>query len=138
LLWGEKYPVGHRGPWWWEVSEADGGGRAAPYPGKRGQRCRIGEGLKSEGRHLVLLVTDAQHEVVQGAANDGVGAVVLRLERRYVAIPPHEHCRCAGEVVRKLRRQPADSGSVVSSGRVFGSTQCLRKLLKKSFGRKFW
>ncbi len=82
---------------------------------------------------LLLLVADALHEVVQGAANDGVGTVVQRLERRYVAVPPHEHCRCAGEVVGQLRRRLAGGGGVVSSGRVFGSTQCLRKLLKKSW-----
>jgi hypothetical protein len=31
----------------------------------------------------------------------------------------------------------ADGGGVVSSGSMFGSTQCLRKLLKKNFRRKF-
>jgi hypothetical protein len=119
-----------------KILEADGGGRAAPDPGYRGRRCRIGAGLEWEGRHLVLLVAKAQREVVPGAANDSVGTVVQRLKRRYMAIQPHEHCQCANEVVGKLRRRLA--GRVVSSGRVFGSTQCLRKLLKKSFGRKFW
>jgi hypothetical protein len=98
-------------------------------PGQHRRRCRIRAWLESEGRHLVHLVADAQREVVKGAANDGVGAVVQRLERRYVAVPPHEHCRCAGEVVGQLRRRPVGGGSVVSCGRVFGSTQCLRKLL---------
>ncbi len=132
------YLAGRRGRRRREILEADSGGRAAPDPGKRGQRCRISAGLESEGRHLVLLVADAQCKVVQGVANDGVGAVVQRVERRYVAVPPHEHCWCAGEVIGKLRRRPADGGGVVSSGRVFGSTQCLGKFLKKSFGRKFW
>ncbi len=107
---GEVYLAGHRGPRRQEISEADGGGRAAPDPRKRRRRCTIGAGLESEDRHLVLLVADAQRELVQGAANDGVGAIVQRLERRYVAVPPHEHCRCAGEVIGKLRRRPADCG----------------------------
>jgi hypothetical protein len=71
---------------------------------------------------------------VKGVANDGVGAVV-ELERRYVAVSPHEHCRCAGEVVRQLRRRAA---AVLCLVVVFGSTQCLRKLFKKSFGRELW
>jgi hypothetical protein len=29
-------------------------------------------------------------------------------------------------------------GGVMSSGSMFGSTHCLRKLLKKNFRRKFW
>ncbi len=107
LLWGEVYPAGHCGPRRREIPEADGGGRAAPDPGWPGWRCRIRAGFESEGRHLVHLVTDVQREVVQGAANDGVGAVVQRLEWRYVAVPPHEHCRRAGEVVGQLRRRAA-------------------------------
>ncbi len=83
LLWGEEQPAGRRGPWWGKISEADGGGRAAPDPGLRGRRCRVSAGLESEGRHLVLLVTDAQCEVMQGAVNDSVGAVIKRPERRY-------------------------------------------------------
>jgi hypothetical protein len=85
--------------------------------------------FESEGRHLVHLVADAQSEVVKGAADDGVGTVVQRLERRYVAVPPHEHCRCAGEIVGQPRRRLAGGGGVVSSGSVFGSTQCFRELL---------
>ncbi len=77
----------------------DGSGRAAPDPGKCGRRCRIGAGLELEGRHLVLPVADAQREVVQGVANVGVGAVIQRLEWRYVAFSLHEHGQCAGEVV---------------------------------------
>jgi hypothetical protein len=72
ILWGEAYPAGHHGPRRWKIS----GGRAAPDPGQCRQCCRIGAGLELEGRHLVLLVADAQCEVVQGAAN--VGAVVER------------------------------------------------------------
>ncbi len=53
----------------------------------------------------LLLVADEQREVVQGAANDGVGSVVRQLERRYVAVPLHEHCQCEGEIVGKLRRR---------------------------------
>ncbi len=94
--------------------------------------------FESEGGHLVHLVADAQREVVEGAAVDGVGTVLQRLERRYVAVPPHEHHRCTGEVIGQPRRRLAGGGGVVSSGSVFGSTQCLRKLLKKNFGGYFW
>jgi hypothetical protein len=121
-----------------KILEADGGGRAAPDPGLHGRRCGVGAGLESEGGHLVLLVADAQREVVQGAAKDGVGAVVQRLERRYVSVMPHKHHRSAGEVGRQLPRRSGGGGGVVSSGSMFGSTQCLRKLLKKNFERKFW
>jgi predicted DNA repair protein MutK len=75
--------------------------------------------------------------VVKGVANDGVGTVVQRLERRYVAVSPHEHHRSAGEVVGQLRRRLAGGGGVVSGSSMFGSTQCLRKLLKKKFWRNF-
>jgi hypothetical protein len=97
--------VGRRGPWWGKIPEADGGGRAAPDPGLRRRRCGVGAELESEGGHLVLLVADAQHEVVQGEANYSVWAVVHRLERRYVSVPPHEHGRCAGEIIGQLRRR---------------------------------
>jgi hypothetical protein len=72
-----------------------------------------------EGRHLVLLVADAQREVMQGAANNGVGAVIKQLERRYMAIPPHKHRHCAGEVIRQLQQWPAGGSGVVSSGGMF-------------------
>jgi hypothetical protein len=108
--------------------------RAAPNPGQRQGRCRIRAWFESECRHLVHLVADAQREVV----DDGVGTVVQRLERQHVAVPPHEHHRCAGEVVGQPGRRLVGGGGVVSSGSVFGSTQCLRKLLKKNFGRCFW
>ena len=42
LLWGEVYPAGRRGPWWGKIPEEDGGGRAAPDPGLRRRRCRVG------------------------------------------------------------------------------------------------
>ncbi len=125
LLWSEVYPAGRGDK---EVPEAYGGGRAAPNPGQRRRRCRIRAWLESEGRHLVHLVADGQREVVKGAANDGVGAIVQRLEGQYMAVSPHEHCRCAGEDVGQLRRWSVGGGCVVSCGRVFGSTQCLRKL----------
>ncbi len=48
---------------------------AAPGGGLRRRHCGVGAGLESEGGHLVLLVADAQREVVQGAANDSVWAV---------------------------------------------------------------
>jgi hypothetical protein len=76
LLWGELYPVGRRSPRRGQIMEVDSGGRAALNPGKSRRCCRIGTGLESEGRHLVLLVADAQHEVMLGAGNDGVGAFI--------------------------------------------------------------
>ncbi len=82
--------------------EADGGGQAAPDHGLRRWRCRVDAGLESEGRHLVLLTVDAQREVVQGAANDSVGAIV---QRQYVAVSHHEHPRCAGVFGGQLRRR---------------------------------
>ena len=93
LLWGGMYPAGHCGSWREKISEADGGGRATPDPGLRGRRSGVGEGFEPEGGHLVLLVADAQREVVQGAVKNGVGAVIKGLKWRYVAVPPHEHCR---------------------------------------------
>ncbi len=73
---GQNVPCG---PWRGKVPEAHGGGQAAPDPGLRGRRCKVGAGLESEGGHLVLPVGDAQREVVQGAAKNGVGAVIQRL-----------------------------------------------------------
>jgi hypothetical protein len=103
LLWGEVYMAGRRGPWRGKIPEADGGRRAAPDPELHRRRCKVGAGFEFEGGHLVLLVADVQRKVMQGAANDGVGAIVQRLERCYVAVPPHEHRRCAGEVIGQLR-----------------------------------
>jgi hypothetical protein len=77
-----RYPAGCRSPWRGKIPEADGGGQATPDPGLRGRHCRVCAGLESEGRHLALLVANAQLEVVHGVANDGVGAVVQRLEWR--------------------------------------------------------
>ncbi len=84
-----------------EILEADGGGQASD-PGQRRRLCRIGAGLESEGRHLVLLVADAQCEVLKEAANDGLGAIVQWVERRYVAVPPLANRLCAGEIIRQL------------------------------------
>ncbi len=118
-----------------ETSEADGGWLAAPDPGKSGRRCSIGAGLESEGRHLVLPVADAQREVVQGAANDGVGAIIQRLQRRYMAVSLHEHGRCAGEVVGKLRRQTAAVLCLVAecSAALSVLENCPRKVLEERF-----
>jgi hypothetical protein len=135
---GEVYPACCHGTRRREVPEAYGGGRAAPNSRQRGRRCGIGAWFESEGRHLVHPVADAQREVVEGAANDGVGTVVQRLERRYVAVSPHEHHRSAGKVVGQPQRRLAGGSGIVSSGSVFGSTQCLRKLFKKKFWRDFW
>ncbi len=141
LLCGEVYPAGCHGPRQWEIAEADSRGRAAPDPGQRGRRCRIRAGLESEGRHLILLVADAQREVVQGAANDGVGAIVQQLEWRYVAIPPHEYCRCVGEVIGKLRRRPVAMLCLVAECSAVLSVleNCSRKVLEGSSGEsKNW
>jgi hypothetical protein len=84
---GRSVSACRSGPRRREVPEADGGGRATPNPGQRRRRCRIRAWFVSEGRHLVHLVADVQREVVKGAANDSVGAVIQRLELRYVAVP---------------------------------------------------
>jgi hypothetical protein len=100
----------------WRAAAAPGGGksRKRTVSGRRPwtlgctrRRCGVGAGLESEGGHLVLLVADVQRELLQGAANDSVWTVVHRPERRYVSVPPHEHHRCAGEVVGQLRRRAA-------------------------------
>jgi hypothetical protein len=132
------HTAGRHGPRRREIPEAYGGRRAAPNPGRRGRRCGIRAWFESESWHLVHLVVDEQREVVKGSANDGVGTIVQRLERRYMAVPPHKHHRSAGEVVGQPRRRLAGGGGVVSSGSVFGSTQCLRKLFKKNFGRNLF
>ncbi len=133
LLRGEMNPAGRRGPRREKIPEADGGGQAAPDPGLRRRCSGVGAGFKLESGHLVPLVADAQRKTMQGAANDGVGAVIEWLKRRYVAVPPHEHRWCVGEVIGQAQRRAAGGGGVVSSGRVFSSTQCIRELLKKIF-----
>ncbi len=79
-----------------KIPQADGGRRAAPDPGLRRWHSGVGAGFEPEGGHLVLIVADVQHEMVQGAAKDGIGAIVEQLKRRCVAVPPHEHRRCVG------------------------------------------
>jgi len=74
------YPAGCRGPWRWKIPEVDSDGWAAPDPGLHRQRGRVGAGFEPEGGHLVFLVDNAQCEVMQGAAKDGVGAVLELLE----------------------------------------------------------
>jgi hypothetical protein len=96
LLQCDVYPADCHGPWRGKIPQADGGGRAAPDPGLRRRHSGVGAGFEPEGGYLVLLVADAQCEMVQGAAKDGVGAIIEQLKRRYVAVPPHEHRRCSG------------------------------------------
>jgi hypothetical protein len=125
------------------AGENPGSGRwrqAAPDPGLRGRRCRVSAGLELEGRLLVLLVTDAQHKVIQGAANDGVGAVIKRLERRYDAVPPHEHRWCAGEVIGQLRRRAEAVCLVeVCSAALSVLENCSRKIFEGNSGEfKNW
>ncbi len=64
---------------------------------------------------------------MQGVSKDGVGAAVVRLERWHVAVP------LKNTVGARARSSGSCGGGVVSSGRMFGSTECLRKLLKKNF-----
>ncbi len=52
---GRSVPDGLPRPLVGKIPEADGGGWAAPDPGLRRRRCRIGAGLESDGGHLVLL-----------------------------------------------------------------------------------
>ncbi len=98
------YPAGRCGPWREKIPEADGGGQAAPDPGLRRRCSGVGAGFEPEDGHLVLLFTDTQREMMQGAAKDGVGAIVEWLKRWYVAVPPHVNRRCAGEVVGQAQR----------------------------------
>jgi hypothetical protein len=84
----------------------------SPRPWAAKAALWVGAGFESEGRHLVLLIADAQREVMQGVANDGIGAVTGAAVR---AVPPHKHRGCAGEVIRQLQ-QSAGGSSVVSSG----------------------
>ncbi len=93
LLHGEMYPAGRCGPRRGKIPEADRGERAAPDPWLRWQRSGVGAGFEPEAGHLVLLVTNAQREVIQGAGKDGVEAYVELLKRRYVVVPPDEHLR---------------------------------------------
>ncbi len=86
LLRGEVYPASRRGPWRGKIPAADGGRQAASDPGLRRRRSGVGAGFEPEGGHLVLLVADAQREMVQGAAKDGVGAGVERLKQRHLAV----------------------------------------------------
>jgi hypothetical protein len=127
---GEVYPAGRHGARRGKILKADGSGRATPGPGLRRRRCGVSAGLHPESVHLVLLVTNAQGEMVQGSAKDGVGAVV---EWWDMSVPPEEHCWRAGQGVWKLRLRLLGHGGVVSSGSVFSSTQYLRKLLQKFF-----
>jgi hypothetical protein len=127
---GEVYPAGRHGVQRGKIPTADSSGRATPGPGLRRRHCGVSAGLQPESVHLVLLVTSAQSEMVQGSAKDGVGAVV---EWWDMSVPPDEHCQRAGQGVWQLRQRLPGHGFVVSSGRVFSSTQCLRKLLKKFF-----
>ncbi len=99
------YPAGRSGPWRGEIPEADCHGLEAPVTGLRRRCSGDGAGFEPEDGHLVLLVADAQREVVQGASKDGVGAVVEWLKQRYVALPPYEHHQCAGQVVRQLQQR---------------------------------
>jgi hypothetical protein len=64
---------------------------------------------------------------------DGEGALVERLERRDMAVSPDEHRQRAGQGVWQLWRWLPGRSVVVSSGRMFVSIQCLRKLHKKFY-----
>ncbi len=105
LLWGEVYPGDAAVPGGGKSRKLTAGGRPLTL-GCAGGAVRSVLGL-SRSVDKVLLVANAQLEVMQGAANDDVGAVIKRLERRYVAVTPHEHRRCVGEVVGQLRRRAA-------------------------------
>jgi hypothetical protein len=132
------YPASRRGPWQGEIPEADVSGWAAPDPGLRRLSGRVGAGFEPESGHFVLLVADAQREVMQRAAKDGVGAVV---ERRYVAVLPHEHRRYASKVIRQLRQWAAAVLCLVKGCLAALSVleNCSRKSLEgKSGESKIW
>jgi hypothetical protein len=75
---------------------------------------------------------------VQGAANDGVGAVV---QRRYVSVPPHAHRRRMGEVVGQLWRGAAVVLCLVAvcSAALIVLENCSKTILEGSSGEsKNW
>jgi hypothetical protein len=104
---GEVYPTGCCVARWWKILKVDSGGQAAPGPGLHRWCCGVGGGLQPEGEHLVLLFTNAEGEMVQGSAKEGVGAIIEQLEQRDMAVPPVEHCRRASQGIWQLRRAAA-------------------------------
>jgi hypothetical protein len=84
------------------------------------------QGFKKGGHH-VILVADVQGEVVQGSMKGQLWGHHRAAGMTGHGRPAGQHCRRAGQGVWQLPGR----GGVVVSGRVFGSTQCLRKLHKK-------
>jgi hypothetical protein len=73
MLWGKTYPAGRHDPRQWKISEADGGGRAAPDPGKSRRRCRIcrRRSLGTSGRKVPDLAEDHVLEIQGPPAGNG-------------------------------------------------------------------
>jgi hypothetical protein len=101
---GRNVPGGLLRPWWGEIPEADGSRRGPLTLGCAGGA--VGSVQVFSRSETLVLVADVQREVMQGAANDGVGAVIKQLERQYMAVPPRKHRQCAGEVIGQLQRRP--------------------------------
>ncbi len=92
---GRNVPCGSPKCQAWENPESGwqrAGRLAAPGPRLCRRHCGVGAWIQPASRHLVLLVSDAQDEVVQGGAKDGVGVVVERLEQWDMALPWDEQC----------------------------------------------
>jgi hypothetical protein len=124
------HPAGCRSIRRGKISEADGGGRAAPNPGLCGGHAGVCAGFEPENGHLVLPVADAQREVMQGAAKDGIRTVLELLEQRYEAVAPDEHRQRAGQVVAQL--QQAMAGLCLVEG-CLASLSVVENCSRKSF-----
>jgi hypothetical protein len=120
------YPAGRRGTWRGEIPEADVSGRAAPDPRLCRLSGRVGAGFEPKSGHLVLLVADAQRDAGSGEGwrrGCSRAAVRGRPASRTPSVREQGHQAAAA----------VGGSGVVSSGRVFGSTQCFRELFKKIF-----
>ncbi len=80
-------------------------------------------GLQPAGGHLVCPAADLQGEVVQGAAEHCIRAVIQWLQGRHVPVPSYKDGGCAAEGVREVRRRLPVGGGVVAGGEVAGRVQ---------------
>jgi hypothetical protein len=63
--------------------------------------CGVVARLQPECQHLVHLVADLLGEVMQGPPQDGIGAVVERLEQWDMFVPLDDDCEYMGQGVRQ-------------------------------------
>ncbi len=105
---GRNVPGGPLRPWWGEIPEADGSRWEPLTLGCAGGA--VGSVQVFSRSETLVLVADVQREVMQGAANDGVGAVIKQLERQYMAVPPRN------TVSARARSSGSCSGSRLCCG----------------------